>query len=225
MSSVAPESVASLVERIDRELRPGLVIECVDRRDPVVVRRVPEGWELIGTGNYAVVVAHPSCPKLVVKVYAPGRTGFKEEVEAYRKLGKHHAYSRCYHAENGVLVLRRLHGVTFYDALSQGIPIPERVIHDVDAALDYARRRGLRPHDVHGRNVIIREGRGMIVDVADFLEHHEGDKWDDLKAAYYRLYRPLILRFGLRIPRRLLDTIRHTHQFFRRVIPRRSGSG
>jgi hypothetical protein len=222
MPTVTPESVAALVERIERELRPGLVVESVDPRDLVLVRRVPAGWELVGTGNYAVVVAHPAHPNLVVKVYAPERPGFREETEVYRKLGKHHAYSRCYHAGERYLVLRRLHGITLYDALSRGIPIPERVIRDVDAALDYARRRGLRPHDVHGRNVIIREGRGMIVDVADFLEHDPTDKWDDLKSAYYRLYRPVILRFRLRVPYPLLDVVRHTHRFWRRLLPRRA---
>ncbi|HEX7072174.1 MAG TPA: hypothetical protein VF190_15280, partial [Rhodothermales bacterium] len=104
---------------------------------------------------------------------------------------------------------------TIYDCLPKGIPIPEQVIHDVDEALAYARGRGLHPHDVHGRNVLVHEGRGLIADVSDFLEPGESTQWEDLKAAYYRIYRPFITRFGLRVPYFILEGVRFLHRHVR----------
>jgi hypothetical protein len=210
-----------LRQLIERTLRPTLRIESVSPHDPVVARHVPEPWRVLGCGNYAVVLFHPGHPELVIKVYAPGRAGFDAERTVYRRLGKHPAYSRCLHAENGILVLRRLHGVTLYDAVHRGLAIPERVIRDIDAALDYARERGLHPHDVHGRNVMMHEGRGLVVDVSDFLDEEDCTKWRDLRAAYFRVYRPVFMRLRLRVPYAALDVVRFGYRILRRVVPKR----
>jgi hypothetical protein len=212
-------SIAPPRDLIERELLPGLRVESVSPRDPVVAHHVPAPWRLLGAGNYAAVLTHPDHPEVVVKVYAPGRPGLEAEVEVYRRLGQHPAFSQCLYAGDGYLVLRRLHGVTLYDAVHRGIPIPEQVIRDVDRALDYARGRGLYPHDVHGRNVMMHEGRGLVVDVSDFLEREECSKWEDLKRAYYRLYRPVLLRFGLRVPLFMLNLTRGGYRWFRRLMP------
>lgn len=205
-----------------RELLPALRIESASPHDPVVVRHVPAPWLLLGRGNFAAVVVHPDHPEWVVKVYAPGRPGFDDEAEVYRRLGEHPAYSACAFAADGFLVLRRLHGVTLYDAVHRGLPIPPRVIEDIDDALEYARRRGLRPHDVHGRNVMMHEGRGIVVDVSDFLKGEDCTKWEDLKTAYRRVYRPFFMRLGLRVPYPVLDLVRLAYRLFRRVFPDRS---
>jgi len=202
-----------------RELLPRVRIESASPHHPVVVGRVPSPWRVLGRGNYAAVFLHPDHPELVVKVYAPGRPGFEAEREVYRRLGEHPAYSACLHAEDGVLVLRRLHGVTLYDAVHRGLPIPQRVIQDIDEALRYARRRGLHPHDVHGRNVMMHEGRGLVVDVSDFLEDEECGKWEDLKTAYHRVYRPLLMPLRLRVPYAVLDLVRAAYRLFRRPAP------
>ena len=222
LAGAAPTSAgaaAGLPERVARELLPALVVESVDQRDPVVARHVPAPWRLLGRGNYAVVLAHPDHPDAVVKVYAPGRPGFEAEVEVYRRLGTHPAYSQCLHAGDGWLVLRRLQGVTLYDAVHRGLPIPEGVIRDIDDALEYARGRGLHPHDVHGRNVMMHDGRGLVVDVSDFLEAEDCTKWRDLKRAYYRLYRPLLRPLRLRVPYFVLDLVRAGYRLFRRASP------
>jgi hypothetical protein len=220
--SLVPTTLTTLTTRIARELRPALRIESVSPHDPVVVRHVPSPWRVLGRGNYAAVLLHPEHPELVVKVYAPGRPGFEAERTVYRRLGEHPAYSRCLHAEDGVLVLRRLHGVTLYDAVHRGLPIPERVIRDIDDALAYARRRGLHPHDVHGRNVMMHDGRGLVVDVSDFLEVEDCTKWRDLRTAYFRVYRPVFMRLGLRVPYAALDLVRLGYRLFRRLAPDRS---
>lgn len=215
-------SLGALKQQIHWDLLPALRIESVRPHDPVIVHHVPAPWQVLGRGNYAAVVVHPDHPELVVKVYAPGRPGWQAEREVYRRLGEHPAYSRCLYAADGVLVLRRLHGVTLYDAVHRGLPIPPRVIEDIDDALQYARARALHPHDVHGRNVMMHEGRGLVVDVSDFLEEEDCGKWEDLKKAYRRVYRPFFMRLRLRVPYWLLDGVRMGYRGFRRVFPDRS---
>ena len=206
-----------LLEGIRQGLLPGLLIEsAAPHRDPVVVRRVPAPWELLGAGNYAAVLRHPGHPDQVAKVYAPGRPGLEEEAEVYRRLGAHPAFSECLHIGEGFLILGRIEGTTLYDCMRLGLPKPKRVVDDVDRALLYARTRGLRPHDVHGRNVMVREGRGVVVDVSDFLHEEACPAWDDFKRFYYRLYKPLLYPLGLRVPRPVLEAARRLHRLLRR---------
>jgi hypothetical protein len=214
--------VTALRRLVETDLLPELRLFSRDPHERVVLEGLHAPWELVGTGNYAAVFAHPEHPEWVAKVYAPGRTGIGDEAEVYRRLGRHPAYSECAHAGERFLVLRRLHGVTLYDAVLRGIPIPERVVRDVDEALKYAARRGLRPHDVHGRNVMMRDGHGLVVDVSDFLRDGPCPRWRDLKRGYYWVYRPLVLRLGLRVPERVLNGVRRGHRFFRRLAPKSS---
>ena len=204
--------VSQLVGSIQFELLPKLLIKSVNPHDPIEVSYIPSPWKLIGTGNYAAVFYHPSYPDKVVKIYAPGRPGFEEEVEVYRRLGSHPAFSECFYAKDGFLILRRLHGTTLYDCMHLGTPIPEKVIQDIDEALDYARDRGLYPHDIHGRNVMMHEGRGLVVDISDFLDEEKCSKWQNLKKAYYLLYRPFISPLRLKVPYGILDIVRKSYR-------------
>lgn len=206
-----------LIQLIHQELLPGLQIESIALHDPVVVRKLPSPWQLLGTGNYAAVFYHPSYSDLVVKIYAPDRSGWMEEVEVYHRLGSHPAFSECIYAEEGLLILKRLYGVTLYDCMHQGIQIPPQVIEDIDAALDYARKRELHPHDVHGRNIMMLEGRGLVVDVSDFLHEEACSAWNDLKKAYYWLYLPVFCPLRLRMPYSVLDIVRKFYRFYRRL--------
>jgi predicted nucleic acid-binding protein len=214
--------MSALRKLVEEELLPALRVESRVPTERVVVVHLPEPWCRVGTGNYAAVLAHPEHPEWVVKVYAPGRTGADEEKEVYRILGEHPAYSRCLLAGDGYLVLRRLHGVTLFEALRRGLPIPERVIEDVDDALEYASRRGLRPHDVHARNLMMKDGRGLVVDVSDFLQEDPCSHWPDLKRAYYWIHRPVFMRLGIPVPRRVLNLARAAHRAWRGVVPARS---
>ncbi|MBD2473167.1 serine/threonine protein kinase [Nostoc sp. FACHB-145] len=201
-----------LLKSIDQDLLPGLQIESVNPRDPIKIKYLPPPWRLLGKGNYAAVVDHPDYPKCVVKIYAPGRPGYEEEVEVYRRLGSHPAFSECLYAADGFLVLKRLDGITLYDCMHRGLPIPQQVIQDIDEALDYARSRGLYPHDVHGRNVMMHQGRGLVVDISDFLHQEACSKWNDLKKAYYWLYRPLLRPLRLRVPYSALNMLRKSYR-------------
>ncbi|WP_066375824.1 MULTISPECIES: serine/threonine protein kinase [unclassified Anabaena] len=208
------EHLQRLIESIHQELLPELQVESVNPYDPVEVHYLPHPWRLVGKGNYAAVVNHPEYLDVVVKIYAPERPGFAEEVEVYRRLGSHPAFSQCLYAKDGCLILKRLYGVTLYDCFQRGLRIPKRVIEDIDQALDYARQRGLFPHDVHGRNVMMYEGRGLVVDISDFLHQDKCSKWDNLKRAYYWLYRPILAPLRLRIPYFILNFIRKSYRFF-----------
>ncbi|MGF1602202.1 MAG: serine/threonine protein kinase [Thermosynechococcaceae cyanobacterium] len=205
------------IELIHRELLPRLQLESVDPHNPIAVHHLPIPWLLVGTGNYAAVVAHPDYPNLVVKIYAPSRPGFEAEVEVYRRLGEHPAFSQCFHAEEGFLILKRLHGVTLYECLHQGLKIPPQVIRDIDEALDYARSVGLNPHDVHGKNLMMDQGRGRVVDLSDFLKPEPCSVWEDLKQAYDLLYRPILSRLPVRFPYQFLNLTRFAYRLYRYV--------
>lgn len=207
-----------LIDRIDQELLPALRLESVHPHDPVRVQHIPPPWKVLGTGNYAAVVYHPDSPDQVVKLYAPDRPGFEAEVEVYRRLGAHPAFSECFYAGDNFLVLKRLRGVTLYDCLHRGLRIPKQVIQDIDQALNYARDRGLYPHDVHGRNVMMYEGRGLVVDISDFLQPEICSKWDNLKRAYYWLYRPILSPLRLRVPYFVLNFIRKGYRYLSRWV-------
>ncbi|PZE20147.1 serine/threonine protein kinase [Paenibacillus xerothermodurans] len=207
-----------LITLVEQDLLPQLDVESVNPHDPIEVRQLPAPWQLVGAGNYAVVVAHPAYSDLVVKVYAPGRPGLEEEAEVYRRLGSHPAYSECFHAGDNYLILKRLNGVTLYNCMLRGIPIPKRVIQDIDEALDYARSKGLNPHDVHGKNVMLQDGRGKVVDVSDFLKEEPCFMWRDLKRAYNFFYFPAFSR--LHVPAWVMTAVRKGYRFYRKRLQR-----
>lgn len=214
-------NLQSFVQLVYTELLPRVKVISLAPHDPIQVHYLPSPWRLLGAGNYAAVFCHPDYPEGVVKVYAPGRPGFEEEVEVYRRLGSHPTYSECFYAADGFLILKRLYGTTLYDCMHLGIPIPEQVIRDVDRALAYAIDRGLRPCDVHGRNVMLHEGRGLVVDVSDFLKPKTCHRWKSLKRAYYWLYRPLLAPLRLRVPYAVLNLVRKGYRFFAKLSGKR----
>lgn len=204
------------IRKVEAELLPGVRIESEDPYEPVTARQIPDPWRCLGTGNYAAVFAHPGFPGAVAKVYAEGKSGLAEEAEVYRRLGVHPAYSRCYRAGPGYVVLKRLNGMTVYECFRRGISVPPGVIRDIDEALEYARSRGLRPHDVHAKNIMIEDGRGKVVDVSDFLKKDECVMWRDFKRIYRYLYAPLVLPWLIPVPEALLDGMRRAYRWWRR---------
>lgn len=193
-------------------------IESRSPDDPVVVLSTPYPWELVGTGNYAAVFGHPDYPDVVVKLYAPGRPGWEQEVEVYRKLGETRSFPVCYQAEPHYLVLKRIRGISLYDCFRYGIPVPPQVIEDVEEALQEARSKGLFPHDVHGKNVLMDRGRGYLIDVSDYYKSDKPDsKWRDLRKAYYRFYLPFIKDRGWKMPLWLLEGIRRGYRYYKKL--------
>lgn len=204
-------------ERVFHELLPQLIIRSRSTHDPVEIIQVPAGWTVMGQGNYAAVLHSIDDPRWVVKVYAEGRPGIEDEVEAYRKLGNHPAFPECYEAGENFLILKRIEGINLYNCLIQGIPIPSQVIRDVDHAVAYARTRGLNPRDIHGKNILMHEGRGYVVDVSDFLLEGPDRVWEHFKWAYLWIYRPFFRWRAAGISRDSLEKLR---TYYRKVVKR-----
>ena len=207
-----------------RDLAQLVKIESIKPHNPVIVSKIPQPWQLLGTGNYAAVFVCPEYPDFVVKIYASGRSGWAEEVQVYEQLGYHESFSECSYAADNWLILKRLYGVTLYDCLHQGIKIPPKVIRDIDSALEYARSKGLTPHDVHGRNVMMFENKGLVVDISDFLDSSPCWAWQDLKKAYNWFYQPLLSWHSLPLPYVFLDGIRTIYRYYRIISGKYSRS-
>ncbi|WP_035321818.1 serine/threonine protein kinase [Peribacillus kribbensis] len=205
---------------IEGSLLPNIQLKTVSPVEPIIVENHTEEWKLLGKGNYAAVFTHPAMPDWVVKIYGRNPEGLQKEIFVYEKLGSHKAYSRLGGYGRSYLILKRIEGITLFHAMVKGIPIPVSVIHDIDSALQYARDRGLNPFDVHGKNVVMNKNRGYIVDISDFYKSGYCSKWDDLKKAYYWIYRPLILKWHPPFPFRAVDSIRTLYRLYRKLRKR-----
>ncbi|ASC71855.1 hypothetical protein XM38_028090 [Halomicronema hongdechloris C2206] len=64
---------------------------------------------------------------------------------------------------------------------------------------------------------MMQNGRGLVVDVSDFLHEEACSAWRDLKRAYYWLYLPVLSRVRLRVPYWMLDVVRVSYRLWRRL--------
>ncbi|ABS35848.1 serine/threonine protein kinase [Clostridium botulinum] len=208
--------IKKFINIIDNDFIPNLKMKSINPSDPIKVEFVPKPWILLGCGNYAGVFTHPDFDNLAIKIYASGRDGLREEIEVYKTIGEHPAYSKLLYSKNNYLILKRLKGITFYNSLIKGIKIPKHIIKDIDNALEYARERGLNPHDVHAKNVMIVNNRGVVVDISDFKHKEYCCLWHDFKKAYYKLYIPFVYKLDIPIPNFVLDTIRRMYKRYKR---------
>ncbi|MFD0825384.1 serine/threonine protein kinase [Neobacillus sp. M.A.Huq-85] len=209
------------IKLIEKELLPYIQLISPNPFDPIFVRNHSKSWKTIGNGNYAGVFSHGSNPGRVVKVYGRSPEELNKEIEVYKRLGNHETFSNLIAYGENYLVLKKLEGITLFNAIIKGIPIPERVIKDIDRGLDYARSVGLNPYDVHGKNVVMYEGRGYIVDVSDFYKEGYCSKWDDLKKGYYKIYQPFLFKLHPRIPFFIVDGVRKGYRVYRKFKKRR----
>jgi predicted Ser/Thr protein kinase len=207
----------SYIYLVEKELLPQIRLTMANPFDPIIVINQSNSWKTIGSGNYAGVFTHEAHPEKVVKVYGRSPGDLKKEIEVYQKLGNHESYSQLIDYGETYLVLKRLKGMTLFDALVKGIQIPDQVIKDIDQALEYAKLVGLNPYDVHGKNVVIHEGRGYVVDVSDFYKQGTCRKWTDLKKAYYKFYRPFLYKYHPPIPFFVVEGIRKGYRQYRKI--------
>ncbi|MEH7118246.1 serine/threonine protein kinase [Neobacillus vireti] len=210
-------NINKLVHLIESELLPNINLSVLSPFDPIIVENRTNIWKTIGCGNYAGVFLHEDYPEVVVKVYGRSQEELVKEIEVYQKLGNHESFSRLYTYGENYLVLKKLEGITLFNALIKGIQIPRLVIEDIDDGLAYARSVGLNPFDVHGKNVVMFEGRGYIVDVSDFYKQGICRKWEDLKKAYYKIYRPFLYKYHPPIPFSFVDGVRKGYRMYRRL--------
>jgi hypothetical protein len=224
MTAGFQERLYVLQRKIEQELIPQLKMRHLSVGEPVDIVTLPEHWHTVGKGNYAVVVAHSEYPDMVVKVYADTNGGCKEEAAVYQALGKHPAFSECYCSGANYLLLKKLQGDTLYDCVIKGKRVEKQVFADVEAALEYARLRGLYPHDVHGKNLMMYEGRGYVVDVSDFYLSEYCSMWSDLKKAYERIYLKTLYKFPLPIPAWVMNLVRKGYRLYRKRLRRQVAS-
>lgn len=211
------QEVEKFVSIIHENLRPNITIKSIDSEEPVVVNHVPDCWSLLGCGNYAAVFTHESFQDYVVKIYAKGRPGLKEEIEVYKAIGDHSAYSGLIYYTEEYLILKRIRGITLYNCFKLGIKIPPKIIKDIDEALEYARKRGLYPHDVHVKNIMMMDNHGVVVDISDFKHKEYCYLWDDFKKAYYKYYLPFLYKYTIPIPESILNFIRKIYKIYKKL--------
>jgi phenylalanine-4-hydroxylase len=204
-----------LIDHVDNTLLPNIDIKSIRHFDPIIVNYIPEPWLLLGVGNYAAVLTHPDFSNYAIKIYAEGRPGIKEEIRVYNKINEHPSFSKCLYYTEKYLILKRLEGKTLYSCINEGIQIPEYIIKDIDEALEYAQSLGLNPHDVHVKNVMIVNDRGVVVDISDFAKLNKCFLWEDFKKAYYKIYVPLFFKYHPAIPEFYLNIIRRSYRFIR----------
>jgi hypothetical protein len=209
--------IEKYIKLIGNELLPNIQLSTEGPFDPIIVKNTSNTWKTIGSGNYAGVFLHRSNPNWVVKVYGRNPEDLKKEVEVYKKLGNHPSFSSLIDYGDNYLILKRIDGVNLFNAVVKGVRIPESVIHDVDEGIAYARSVGLNPFDVHGKNVVMSNGRGYIVDVSDFYKQGKCRKWDDLKKAYYKIYLPIIYKYNIAIPFFIVNSVRKGYRLFRKI--------
>lgn len=113
------KTIKQLVSLVETSLLTQVKIQSESDYDPVEVTNKTKEWVLIGKGNYAGVFTHENYPEFVVKVYGRDVYGVKKEAQVYRKLGVHPAYSQLFHEGKTYLILKRLTGVTLYDAVQR----------------------------------------------------------------------------------------------------------
>ncbi|MBL4937454.1 serine/threonine protein kinase [Clostridium sp. YIM B02515] len=214
---IEAEKLAQLINIIEDDLLIHVKLRSIDDYDPIVAEHIPYPWTLIGSGNYAAVFSNPYYPEVVIKIYGEGRPGIEEEIEVYKRLGSNPAYSECFYHCSNYLVLKKLNGTTLYDAIKKGIQIPEKIIQDIDNALEYATARGLHPHDVHFKNVMVNNNSGIVVDVSDFYHKEHCMLWEHSKKAYYKIYLPFLYKLHPPIPDFLLNLVRKCYQLYKRT--------
>ncbi|MNR34213.1 hypothetical protein D3C85_1519620 [compost metagenome] len=78
------------------------------------------------------------------------------------------------------------------------------MIQDIEDAREFVRSQGLNPRDIHLKNVLLHEGRGIVLDVSEYIQEGNDNRWEHLVWAYHHVY-PLIS--DVQVPIRILDTI------------------
>ncbi len=174
--------------------------------EPVSIHGSSDHLKCIGIGTDAAVFQSLENPAYAFKMYADDKIDkIQIEKKVYELLGDSPYFSTCFGGKDNYLVLSYEEGMTLYDCLLQGIPVPKQIMKDVDHAREYARQKGLNPRDIHLKNVFLQNGRAKIIDVSEYIQPGNDLRWEYLKKAYDQYYH---LIEGRPVPLRLMETIR-----------------
>ncbi|WJM09422.1 serine/threonine protein kinase [Paenibacillus sp. PK1-4R] len=183
-----------------------------DRNELVNIIGDVEGLKCIGTGTDAAVFTYDGLPQYAFKMYSDHALDkLENEKQVYEQLKGLPYFPTYYGSGRNVLVISFEPGDTLLECLEKGIPVPEQVMLDVDAAREAVRSRGLNPRDIHLKNVILQNGRGKVIDVSEYIQDGNDNRWEHLVWAYHNIY-PRIK--GTPISPRMLQTIKWGYNQF-----------
>ena len=173
----------------------------------VTIKNCPKGLRCIGVGTDAAVFQYERTPQYAFKVYSREAVHKKEiEENVYHRLKGSAYFPQYFGKGDHYIVISIERGVTLYDCLTQGTPIPKQAILDVEEAREYVRLQGLNPRDIHLKNVLLQDGRGKVIDVSEYVSKGNDSRWEHLLWAYNQFY-PLVE--GKSIPTWMLETVKH----------------
>ncbi len=178
-----------------------------ERNEEVAVTCVPDSLRCIGIGTDAAVFTSAQAPGYAYKVYSDLAVGKKEiERQVYERL-RGIPYFPVYYGEGAnYIVISHERGITLTDCLIEGVHVPERAIQDVEEARELVRSRGLNPRDIHLKNVLLQDGRAKVLDVSEYVQAGDDNRWAHLVWAYRTFYPSLE---GRKIPAWVLDMVKN----------------
>ncbi len=177
-----------------------------DKNEPVMITGVSEKLRCVGVGTDAAVFCHVDLPGYAFKLYSDAALEKKAVEQAiYDRLKGSRYFPKCFGAGPNYLVMSYEEGITLYDCLLQGVIVPEQVIADVEDARAYVRSKGLNPRDIHLKNVIVQDGRAKVLDVSEYGQEGNDQRWEHLVWAYKHIY-PMIS--GKRMPLWILESVK-----------------
>ncbi len=178
-----------------------------DGFDFVQVSYTDEKFQLIGCGCSSAVFRSKQFPFVAVKIYSHEfRKQLFNEIMAYKKTKGLKWFPRLFFYGKGYLAIDFIEGKSLYEHLIEGLEINEDVLQQVDEAIEAAKNRGLRPSDVHFKNVLVNAGRVSLVDLSDYLTAVYVNRWSRQKFFYKTIYKPFFRK--VRIPKKVVDVFR-----------------
>lgn len=177
-----------------------------DRNELVTIEGESDDLECIGVGTDAAVFVYKPIPAYAYKLYAVEALSKKEaEMKVYQALVGCPYFPVFYGAGDRYMVISNEKGITLYDCLLQGVQVPKQVIDDVEAARTFVREKGLNPRDIHLKNILLQDGRGKVLDVSEYVQSGNDQRWEHLRWAYDNFY-PLIE--GKKLPISILEAVK-----------------
>lgn len=172
----------------------------------VTVKGDSNQFECIGVGTDAAVFRFLDAPNFAFKVFSNDKLEkLSKEIEVYLRLGHSEFFPVYYGRGSNFLVISFEEGITLYDCLLKGIHIPNKVILDIDQAIDYVLSRELNPRDIHLKNILLHEGRAKLLDVSEYMKPGNDKRWEYLKEGYKEYYH---LFDGKALPFWIIETVR-----------------
>lgn len=181
-------------------------IKWVHKRKTVTVIDHHPNLEFIGKGRSAVVFKIKKEARVIKVFYPPYEKTALQEKRNYEKVNGSLYYPTIYEGGPNYLVMDLIAGKTFFQCLSEGIPIKTAYVKQVEVALQEARNNGLNPSDIHLHNLLVTsEGQVRIIDIARFSQTKQCQQWHDLKKGYKRHYHRFY--FPKKVPKWLMNGV------------------